>query len=449
MDFEDDKTEYLNDDPQQSIISKVTDEKELDAMEAQIKADLEKAEGSEKVEGIEKSETVDTKTETSEKIESKGTETEPEKKPEKSETSDTSKDDNLIRPPAKEGEFVVDEEFINKQPEENRELFKLVLGKSKADLAKAAANAIAMKNPYIKDNEKAIDGIAEKILEGTDEEIYTTFIDTKRVAGSADPPPEKKIEEIEVKDEIPKELPELEDTEAIQKIVNSELLKQLKAKYPEMPDDIDSLEYREWKRDMVSDDDEKAAEFNQDKVSFTGEIKGSLQKFAYLSKNHTEINNLRYNKEVKAITKQLDSLGLTVKDLEMDLELKPDNNGLLYNEELNTLMRDSKGLDPYVINKVGDIPFLINETDKNGMTPLTKKFFFENNLKIMALVANRNVLKDETEIERLREGNLNTLHKQSTGDASRPVLLTEEQIAKINDEDVIDKKMRELENITD
>jgi len=438
MDFEEDKTEYLDDDPQNAIISKVTDEKELDAMEQQIRDDLKKAEDGKESE-------TEQKTDTSEKIESKGTETEPDKKSEKPETSDTPEDDNLIRPPAKDGEFVVDEEFINKQPEENRELFKLVLGKSKADLAKAAANAIAMKSDYLKGNEKAIEGIAEKILEGTDEEIYTTFIDTKRSAGITDPPPEKKEEESEVKDEIPKDLPELEDTEAVQKLVSAELFKQLKVKYPEMPDDMESLEYREYKRDMVSDDDEKAAEFNKDKDLFTGEIKGTLQKFAYLSKNHTEINNLRYNKEVKAITKQLDTLGLTVKDLGIDLELKPDSNGLLFNNELNTLMEDSKGLDPYVIEKVGTIPFLINETDKNGMTPLTKKFFFENNLKIMALVANRNVSKDKVIIEKLKDDNLNTLHEKATGDASKSNLLSEEEISKMNDDDAIDKEMRKLE----
>jgi len=355
---------------------------------------------------------------------------------------------NLIRPPAKEGEFVVDEEFINKQPEADRELFKTVIGKSKADLAKQAAHAIATKNPYLKDNEKAIDGIAEKILTGTDEEIYKTFIDTKRSVGVADPPPEKKEEEPEVKDEIPKDLPELEETEAVQKLVSGELIRKLKAKYPEMPEDMDSLEYREFKRDMNADDDEKASEFNKDKDSFTGEIKKNLQIFTHLSKNHTEINNLRYKNEVKAITKQLETLGLTEKDLKIDLELKPDNNGLLYNEELNVLMRDSNGLDPYVITKVGTIPFLINEQDKNGMTPLTKKFFFENNLKIMALVANRNVAKDEKEIERLKDENLNDLGTQKTGDP-KPTLLSEDEILKITDEDAIDKEMRKLENITD
>lgn len=441
---QEDKTEYIDDDKQTAVIAEITDDEELEAMEQLIKDDIDKEEGGEKSE-------TDKKTETSEEDKSKETETEADDKSKTSETSETSEDDNLIKPPKKveEGEFVVDEEFINKQPEEDRELFKTVMGKSKADLAKQAANAIATKNPYLKDNEKAIEGIAEKILTGTDEEIYKTFIDTKRSVGVADPPPKEKVEEPEVKDEIPKELPELEETEAVQKIVSGELLKQLKAKYPDMPDDMNSIEYREYKRDMVADDDEKAAEFNKDKDSFTGKIKENLQKFAYLSKNHTDINNLRYNNEVKAITKQLETLGLTEKDLEIDLELKPDNNGLLYNEELNALMRDSNGLDPYVISKVGTIPFLINEQDKNGMTPLTKKFFFENNLKIMALIGNRNVLKDEKEIERLQDDNLNTLGKQKTGDASKNTLLTADVIAKMNDEDAIDKEMRKLRANTD
>lgn len=399
--LENDETVEIQDDEQLKDIEAITDEKELEAAKELVLEDIEKAEKGE-----------------------------------------TEKTDN---PPVgseteKPKEFSVTQELIEKQPEENRAMLTSFLGKNKEDLAKAAANAIALKNPYLKDNQEAIDAIAVKLKAGTDEEIVKTFIETQRVVG--------KSETVETKTpEKPAkvELPDLEDTPEVRNVIQKETIKKLKEKYPGMPEDVNSVEHKEWLRDLQDEDLKKAIEYTQDIKSFENDVKTDYKKVVYLKNNWSKINNERLESEVKGIQENLKKLGLTDKDLGVDLTLTKNKDGLLENPILNDLAYNGDYADPYVIAYVGDLAFFRNDKDKSGRTPLVKKFFYEKNLDIISILNSRESINTKKEIERVRDTNLNTLHDQPAGGKS-PGFLSPDEINNLTDEALLQREKEKIEN---
>lgn len=399
--LENDETVEIQDDDQIKAIEAITDEKELEAAKELVLEDIEKAEKGE--------------TEKTDNL-SAGSETEQPK------------------------EFSVTQELIEKQPEENRAMLTSFLGKNKEDLAKAAANAIALKNPYLKDNQEAIDAIAVKLKAGTDEEIVKTFIETQRVVG--------KSETVETKaPEKPTkvELPDLEDTPEVRNVIQKETIKKLKEKYPGMPEDVNSVEHKEWLRDLQDEDLKKAIEYTQDIKSFENDVKTDYKKVVYLKNNWSKINNERLESEVKGIQENLKKLGLTDKDLGVDLTLTKNKDGLLENPILNDLAYNGDYADPYVIAYVGDLAFFRNDKDKSGRTPLVKKFFYEKNLDIISILNSRESINTKKEIERVRDTNLNTLHDQPAGGKS-PGFLSPDEINNLTDEALLQREKEKIEN---
>ena len=404
--------EIINEDLQIAEIEKLTDPEEIEAAKQLILEDIEAEE-----KGESKKETSPETKSPEELAKEKETLKEGEKQPE---------------PPK---EFSVTDEFIQKQPEESREILNKYKGKGKADLAKASAHAIALKNPYIKDNEQAIEAIAKGLEEKTEDEIVKTLIETQKETGKPEAPA--------VKPEPKKiELPELEETEEVKMLVQEQTIAKLKKIYPDMPEDMSSVEYKEWKRDLRDVDDENADKFNREKEQAQIEVKTDLRKVIYLEKNHATINNERLENEVKVIKDQLGKFGLTEKDLGLDLTLTKDDKGLLFNENLNSLMINGNQPDPYIVGYVGDLAFLKSDKDKDGLTPLAKKLFLENNLKLLQILTNKETINSRKEIERIKEENLNVLTKTPTGKLSE--VLTPDAIEKINDESALQKVKQDL-----
>lgn len=403
--------EIVNDDPQIEVIEKITDPEELEAAKELIKEDIDAA----IKEGTSKEDNPDLS-----------------KSPEELE-----KEEDKLKEPEKPPEFTVNDEFIEKQPEEVRALLTNFKGKGKADLAKATAHAVALKNPYIKDNEEAITAIAKKLETGTEEELVQKLIETQKEVGKP-PEPEVKAEPKKI------ELPELEETEEVKKTIQKESAAKLKKLYPGMPDDLDSVEYKEWLRDLQDEDLRKANKHIADIEKVESEVKTDLRKVVYLEKNHANINNERLENEVKVIKDQLTKFGVTEKDLGIDLTLKKDENGLFYNENLNSLMRNGGQLDPYVVGYVGDLVFLKTNKDNSGLTPLAKKLFYENNFKLIQVLNSRESENKKKAIEQVKDENLNVLSKPGSGKS--PELLTPEAIEKITDESAIKKLKLQLEN---
>lgn len=338
-------------------------------------------------------------------------------------------------------EFLVTQEFINSQPEENRALFETFLGKNKEDLAKAAANAIAVKNIYIKDNEQAINAIAEKIKAETDENLVKVFIESKREVGRTEKPPET------IKEEPHKiELPELENTPEVKAAIQKETIKKLKEKYPGMPEDVNSVEHKEWLRDLQDEDLQKAIDYTNDVKQTQNEVKEDMQKVVYLKNNWSKINNERIEAEVNGIKDSLKKLGITDKDLGVDLTLtKNEKSGLLENPILNDLAFNGNVPDPYIVGYIGNLAFYRNEKDKGGNTPMVKKFLYENNFKILTLLNNREAQLTKKEIERVKETNLNTLHETPSG-GKTPEFLSPEKIAEITDPAILQREKDKILN---
>jgi hypothetical protein len=431
---EHEEEEIVVEDKQISDIESLTDEEDLKAMRELILEDIDKAEKGEdepsKSTGkVEEDNLSDADLEAKKK-EAQSVEAKP-----ATEVSDEKKGE----------QFIVTDEFISKQSDDVKTLLTNFKGKGKADLAKSAAHAIALKNPYLKDNEEAIGAVAKKIEGYSEEELLKTFIETQKEIGK---PVETKspvldiAEKIEEKKEV--ELPPLEGTDEVKELIDKQVHALLKKFYDDIPEDTGSVEYREWKRDKMDEDPEKFNDFLQSKKDIATQVKTDLQKISYLQNNHSTINNSRYETEVDTIKTQLKSLGLSEKDLEVDLTLTKDEKGLFYNENLNSLMREGESLDPTVIGFLGNKAFLKVTKDRRGLTPLAKKFFYEHNLKIMTALASKQVQDDKKEIERLKADNLNSLGDRKTG--GKVDILTPEAIANITDEDVIKKKKFELEN---
>lgn len=456
--------EFFSEDPRSEVIKETTDPEEVEAAIELAEEELNKLYAPNKDNAYEESEPSekgkkpeeDNSEESTEKTEDKG-----EKQTEEKPSEESSEEEIGENEETTDGQFKVTDEFIEKQPVNDRKLFENFKGKSKAELAKAAANAVALKNPYIKGNKEAIDAVAKKFEQFDDEELIKTFVETQRETGKSDKPSEKPIEPKQV------ELPTIPDNDPkVQAILNKEVVTRLRKnkKYADMPDDMTSEEYKEWRRDL--DDEDPDNNFKSDLAEVRNSVKNELSKVVYAQTNLQNLFNespeellpylteenlpklkdlndnykTRLQKdaeaEVQFIRDELNKYGITEKDLGVDLSLTTDAEGLPYNETFNKLLFNGDKIDRNILGFVGKVPVL-------NKGQLAKKFIYENNAALLNHLANKKAQKDKKEIERLREENLNTL-----GGSKAPGTkdtLTPERIKQTTDTKAVDKVLADLE----
>lgn len=371
----------------------------------------------------------------------------------KTDANDEKPDENQL------SDFTLTDEIIKEQPEEDREILSKYKDKPKDELAKAAANAIAMKNELMKGKQKVIDAFAEELSQLPKDKLLEQLIYSQREVGAVEPKPPIKTDKIELPT-LPKE------NEQIEKLISAEVVKGMKKLYPDIPDDFDSVEYNEWERDLQDEKGARAIEkllYDFNKVE--NEVKQGMQKVIYakeslpniyvespneivpfltnenipklkeINDNFVKINNETLTKEVESIKKELNNFGLKEEDLGISLELKPDSNGSLYNKDLHDLLFDGERLDGNVIQRMGKINLL-----KNGQ--LAKKFMQANNTKLLNLIVKSKVERDKGERETLKGQNLANISSISTGKRD----MIEKDLTKVTDPDLIKKTLAEIES---
>ena len=419
------------DDERSEVIKSLTDSEEVDAAIELAKEKIFAPETTDNAEGTPEPE---------EKLPDNSEEpTEPETK------ADETKADETVKPE----DFILTDEIIDKSPA--KAMLSNFRGKGKDELAKAAANAIAMKNPYLKDNKEAIDAITNQIKGYDNDKLISTLIETQSETGRKESP---KVE-----------LPQLpENDERVSAILNQETIKRLQKKYPEMPGDMNSIEYREWRRDLEDENPDNV--FKEDLQSIRKGVSGELQKVVYakynldnlyadspqeilpemtdenkitelknLNDNWREINNKDFTEEVEQIKSELQKFGLSEKDLGLDFSLTKDSEGTLYNKYLSSLFYSGDKPDPNVIGIKGKIPFL-----KKG--ELLKKFILQNHLPITNQVILRRMQENSQKVENLKKENLNDLGGLKSGGA-KPVL-TSKVITEETDPLKLEKMLADL-----
>lgn len=427
--FDPEAFEEIEEDEQIKVIEGMTDNEDIKAAQEIIFDELD--------------ETPITEGETSSKKEA-GTETDLSKAKEKPETlaenqelTDEAKkkaDEEAATKKSEEDKFVLTDEYIKKQSEEDQGILNKYVNKPKEELAKTVANAVAFKNPYLKDNAEAIKAIQDKLLLKTSEELVKDLIETQRETGSKT----QEIKQEPVKSEIPDELPELPaDNETLTKIISSETTKRLLAKYPTMPSDTTSQEYKDWLNDYEIDNGkEKLNQFFREKYSIEDRVKNEAKRLVYLENNYIKINNSRAEKEVADIKEELKKLGITEKEIGIDLSLTKDDKGSYYNKHLNDLLLKGDIADPDIIQFVGQIPLL-----KPGS--LVSKFILYNNPKILNAITQKTIADHKQQIEKVKSENLNTLGSQSTAGIGSKTI-TVDQIEKMTNRDDIRKVQEDL-----
>lgn len=379
-------------------------------------------------------------------------------------------------PPAEEIEEEIEEkdfeklteDIISQQPEENQGILNKYKDKSKEDVADAIAHAVALKSPYLKDNDKVIAQMKEQFLEKTGDELIQILVDTQKETGKVEDQELKPIEYPEVVlPEVPTDDPE------IGKILEKETLKRLKAKYPDMPDveSMEGEEYKEWRRNLDADNPDN--EFRSHKTQTEGVVKEELSKVIYIQKelpnlyqdSPTEVlplftkENLPRLKamnddpmsvltqdiqvEVEVIRKGLKKYGLTEKDLGIDFTITKDEKGMPYNDVLNQLITVGKTADgkpipsSEIIGTRGKVFWL-----KQGK--LARKFRDEFDDKILTAVVNKKIQSDRLKKDKLKD---ETLREPSgTGKGSRTAL-TVEDIEKEKNPERIKAILADLEKV--
>jgi hypothetical protein len=365
--------------------------------------------------------------------------------------------------------FLLTEDVINSQPEADRKILINYKDKDKAELAKSAANAIAVKSPYLKDNEEAISLLAKQLESKPEAELLKTLVDVQREAGKAEPAQEKEqiVEDIE--------LPDLTDSDPkIKVILETETLKRLKASYPNMPDvtSMDSEEYKEWRRDQNVDNPDNT--FKDDLESTREDVKTELSKIVFIQNNLPNLfeespievlpmltpENLPrlkalndnpmellvndINTEIVTIKKGLEKYGLTEKDLNIDLTITKDADGYPYNETLNSLVSEGLTSDgkpipsPKIIGQRGNVFWL-----KQG--ELAKKFKDEYDDKILTAFVNKKTQTDKKVKEKLKEETLIAGTGKTKSGSGKTITL--EDIEKEQNPAVIDKMIAQLEKV--
>lgn len=411
------------------------------------------------------------KTDTSLKPEDK---TEDGKKP----AEPTDKDKPASEKEPVEGEFVLTDELIQKQPKEFHAILEKYKGKGKDEIAKATANAIALKNPVLRGNQKAIDAIAEGLLANKEEELLTQLIESQARTGENEQKPAK-LPEPKPAPKI--ELPNIPETGEMKVILDRDVIKRMKKKYPDMPDDMSGEEYLDWRRDLNELNPDNT--FKDDLVSAKADVKKNLSKIVYaqlelknllpedpgnggnpkvydeslndllgrlteenlpilkeLNDNYVEVNNRALEDEIKLIEKEVQKYGVPLTELGIDLALTKDEKGSFYNENLyGLIVPDGKNVDPDIVRFIGRIPTL-----RKGI--LAQKFIIANLPKITtALVKNENKIAEKN-IEKLKDETLKTISSKST-----PITSTE-KVDNINEvydpaklKEILDKQAAKID----
>lgn len=406
-----------------------------------------------------------------EKVEPKGMDTRQEEEEEDDEdlgktseggdTDDEDKDEG--EEPSSGKEFVIDEDFVESQPEADRGILNKYLGKGKKDIAMAVANAIAVKNPILKDDKEAIRALGERFLNTkTKEELIAKLVESQRLVGVAtSPKPSQKIEYPDIPENHP----------TFSKMLEKETLKRLKAKYPDMPD-VESMEdedYKEWRRDL--DIENPDHNFKADKAKYQEEVKTELRKLFLVQK---ELGNLYdespsevlqilneetyprlkalndrpldvlyedLQNEVEVIRGELKKVGLTEKDLGIDLSITKDKNGYPYNKVINSLVVSGKTPDGQpivsreIIGRAGKSFWLIPNQ-------IYSKFMKEYNNKIMTALIDKKIREDRLRREELKETAI--IQPKVTGGSGKSVVSVED-IDKETNPETIKQLLKELE----
>lgn len=399
-----------------------------------------------------------------------GTEKETDTPPDK-EIEEDKKGDETITPDDDEEEdedFTLNEDFISKQPEEVQGILNKYKDKNREDIALAVANAVAMKSPYLKDNEKLLNQMKEQFLEKKNDELVQILIDTQKESG--------RVEDQEVKRPEPPEivLPEIpEDDPEIGKILEKETLKRLKAKYPNMPDveSMDSAEYKDWRRDLDADDPDN--EFKASKAQTEKVVKDELSKIIYIQKelpnlyeespqeviplftkdNLPRLKALNDNpmnvliediqSEIELIRNGLKKYGITEKDLGIDFTITKDEKGMPFNPVLNELITEKKLADgtavpsAKIIGTRGKTFWL-----KKG--ELARKFREEYDDKILTAFFNHKVKSDKIHKDKLKDESLREASGSGQGGKKA---LTVEDIEKENNPERIKQIIADLERV--
>lgn len=474
LNYEDEEKEFINDEPGSQVIKDLQDPEEVDAAIELLKEKYDTPE-KETVRGLEpEPKGEDTSKEPKDKTESESKEAEIPKqgKPETTKSEESKKETDDLKDAGTK--FVLNDEVIAKQPEEYKEILTKYKGKGKEDLAKAAANAVIMKNPYLKDNPKTLLAITETFAELPENELLKTLIDTQANVGVISKPLSGNTEK---SSNIPNvtsskiELPKLpEDDEQVKAILSQETVKRLKRMgYKDIPDDMDSEDYLEWERDLQDNGGlRKVEKFLSDLKEASSSVKNELQKVVYAQTNLQNLyvsspaeivdiltdenlpllkryndnyiveNNKTLESEVSLIKKELEKLGVDLSELGIDLNLEKDNSGAYFNEYLNQLMQEGSGIDRNVISIVGRVPVL-------KKSQLVKKFLYENNPKILTSIVNKQAKSAKFETEKLKSESLNALGASKSGGSKLPIESVN-SITDIYDDDQLNKVTESIFN---
>lgn len=370
--------------------------------------------------------------------------------------------------------FILTEEIINNHPEDVRGILSKYKNKNAEELAKAVANAIALKSPYLKGNEKVIEQIKEDFISKKPEELIEILVDTQKEVGRQDTPDEGYIES-ETPDEIFPVIPEEEP--GIKEYLEKETLARLKKKYPNMPEitSMDSEEYKEWRRDLDIDNPDN--NFREDLKQVKETVKQDISKIVFVQEklvnlydqSPTEIlpiltqENLPKLKklnddpmsvfvedlkeEIELIKNNLKKFNLTEADLGIDLSISYDENGYPTNEVINQIL--VKGYTPdgtpipnqdIISVKKGKTRDYIYWLNKGQLAKTFKEQFEDRILTAFfeKKAGQENSLRNKLKKETLKEGSGRSSNSNSN-------VYTLEDIDKIENPEVLKKIIAELE----
>jgi hypothetical protein len=238
--------------------------------------------------------------------------------------------------------------------------------------------------------------------------------------------------------------------------------------YEDIPEDLESEDYKEWERDLQDKGGlRKAEQFLTDLRKVESTVKTELQKVVYaqtnltnlyvdspseilpaltdenlpklkkLNDNSESINNEIYEQEISLINQELEKFGVSAEDLKVDLTLTKDKDSLLFNPTLNGLMYKGNQIDPDVYTRIGKINVL-----KKGQ--LAKKFRSEYVPQILTVIAGKGLQSAKKEIERLKDDKLNTLGNSRT--AGSKTVVNAENIQNVYDDAQLDKLAEDIKS---
>lgn len=377
------------------------------------------------------------------------------------------------KPTGDDKDFRLTDELINKQPEDAKNILAKYKDKNKKEIAKAAASAIAFKNPITKDNEKVISTIAEQLEAKSTDDLLNILVDSQKGVGETGAPAAP-VEEEPKPEPMKLELPKLsEDNEDLRSALEKEVLANLRKtkKYSNMPevDSRSSDEYKEWLRDLNIDVPDNS--FKEDLAAERKKVEGDLSRIVYIQQNLPNLydenpsevlpmlseENLprlkalnddpmgllvqEVQKEVGLIRKKLERYGLTEKDLGIDFTMTKDSKGNPYNEVLNGLILE--GVENGVPIPRKDVINQHGETFWLQPGALARKFTDEYEPEILTAYTKRQAEKDAKERQKLKK---ETIKESGSGPTRQGGgQYTAEKIDKIQDPAEARRILKQLE----